>query len=290
MHKHTTRSISLALGFTLISVFSIPADASNNNTSVANCACATTADFVKAARQQAQAAQAGGTYLMVSTVSVRSAFIQVVSGFKWVQGETQWYIVSAAPVDASGNSLAALSETAQEAAYRAIDQSFMGTSRDFPIVLGPIQPGQTKSPIPSYFGSTDDAVWQGVEVDEITNNNPNFLVEVQPGDTVTITWQYTQSGTITAVFQVIDPQGNGKLTLKWLSATKNGKPINRDGTPATPPVIPPQGITGSFTVSGFGPVGAEWNFLLNGNGPGVEITVGDPIVGGAGGAQFVSYF
>jgi hypothetical protein len=56
MHKHTTRSFSLALGFTLISVFSIPADASNNNASVANCACATTADFVKAARQQAQAA------------------------------------------------------------------------------------------------------------------------------------------------------------------------------------------------------------------------------------------
>jgi hypothetical protein len=107
------------------------------------------------------------------------------------------------------------------------------------------------------------------------------------GDTVTIVWNYSNGNVISAIFDVSTAFG---WHVKFRSGTKNGKPINRDGTPATPPVIPPQGITGSFTVSGFGPVGAEWNFLLNGNGPGVNITVGDPIVGGAGGAQFVSYF
>jgi hypothetical protein len=269
------RLFAAALGF-FLTILSILADA--KNVIVTSCACVTTADYTSAVRNQATFS---GTFMISSTTRPSSAIMAVTGKWEGSPRDPTWVPTVISPVDANGNSLAGESEAQLEAAYSAIDQTIMETSRDFPIILGPIQPGQTQSAVPSFLTSTDDDIWLGVATDSM-KTDPSFLAEVQAGDTVTITWQYATQGTITATFQVIVDSA-GHLTLKWKSATKNGKPINRDGS-SKQGSTDAGASTGSIAVNGFGS-GADWTWSLVGDPqlPGVSITVGDPLPDGEGG-------
>ncbi|MGO8856225.1 MAG: hypothetical protein ACLQO1_11005 [Steroidobacteraceae bacterium] len=120
---------AVALGVVL-TILAIPADAVNGYTNVSTCACVTTADFAAAAINQVTLQGHIGTYTVISSTHASSAYMYATPG-KWVgpPSERNYFPPTATPVDANGNSIAGLSESAQEAVYSAIDINIMMAER-----------------------------------------------------------------------------------------------------------------------------------------------------------------
>jgi hypothetical protein len=150
---------AVALGLVLTTL-AIPADAVNVN--ISSCACATTADFTSAGKSQAFVQNQdndqirGGTYVVTSTSKASTAYISV-TGTEVMKPAPHWQITAAIPIDANGNSLAGLSESAQEATYYAIDVNLMIADRSYPSVYALTLPPYTTSFITeiaaAYFNS-----------------------------------------------------------------------------------------------------------------------------------------
>ncbi len=171
------------------------------------------------------------------------------------------------PIDANGNSLVGKSESAQEAIYTAIDVNLMAVNRNDPnLVIG--------VPLPGFFSHDDAEISAAYFNDSLQNAS-----ELAQGTIVTLT--YGDGSGVIATYEVVwtgtDHTNVNNFALKWISATQNGKPINRNGTPANS--NPPGGkASGTVLVGGYGS-GSDWTWSLLGepSSPGVSITVGDPI-------------
>jgi len=236
------------------------------------CACSTTADFSAAAIKQVTLQGHIGTYAFISTTHASSAYMYATPG-KWVGSgsERNYFPPTATPIDSNGNSLAGDSESAQQAFYGALDTNLMMVNRSDPLVTNTIG-----NQIPSFLGHDDYAISAAYFNDSTTDAS-----SLNNGATVTITW--VSSGTvIVAVYQVVwlgdDHTDVNNFALDWKSATQNGTPINRAGTPLGQSSGGTGSSSGSVLVYGFGS-GAGWTFAGAGDPstPGVTITVGDPI-------------
>jgi hypothetical protein len=283
-----------AFGVVVMLLAAIPAHALSGDTHLSTCACATTADFVAAAKRQANyisnfgSNSPAGTHVISSTSSVLTAYISLSGRMVFKNGEPVWTTTAAFPVDSNNNSLAGLAELDQETIYNAIDADLMETSRDYPITLGPLQEGQTKSAIGDFFTTSDDLILAGILIDM----SPEFIAGLKDGDTITITWQYQIKGTVTATWRVnIDAQGHMSLTFK--KATQNNQPITRNGT-AIQIQAGGGSSDGSISVSGLGALGEGWQWLVD--GPPGTVTIEVPpdapgaADGGGGGVVYAAYF
>jgi hypothetical protein len=72
-------------------------------------------------------------------------------------GEYQWSTTQAIPVDATGASMAGLSEASQESTYTALDQTIFGANRSAPTALD-----ISEEYASSFINSTDEEVSPGI--------------------------------------------------------------------------------------------------------------------------------
>ena len=279
--SHGIEWAAVVLG-AILNLAAIPADSSSRDVyvHVASCKCATTADFTGAAANRAIANAYGpfggtagtpilaGTMTMISSTTARSAYVYVTLEIIPARDGQRATIVptSLTPIDANGKSLAGESESARESVYGAIDINLMAADRSDPnVAIGVTLPG---------FFSHDDAEISASFFDQ-SSQASNF-----PEGTI-LTLIYGDGSGIVAVYQLFWT-GDGSHTranfsLDWLSATQNGKPINRNGTPLDS--HPPGGSAdGTVQVNGYA-AGSDWTWALAGTpaSPSVSITVGDPI-------------
>jgi hypothetical protein len=219
--------------------------------------CATTADFVAAAQTTATSnhppAAAGtivGTYVLISTTTPRTAYIQVSfqGVFSLPTHEYHWVQIGAVPIDSTGTSIASETESSQESFYGALDQTLFGANRAAPTTI--TMPSNYSA---SFIGSEDGETSPGI-------GYALFLMGINPaeipvGTTITVT--FTSDGT-TAQFV----KQSATATYQWLwngiAHNKAGQRINRAGG-----VISNPNTAGLGGGSGTAPVwnpGSSWVF------------------------------
>lgn len=111
--------------------FADSAYAFNGFTAVMGCqSCSSSTDFISAAVAEAGVQQGPGVYHVVSESQASSADIKVTG--RWVTrsgGETFFVPRAGTPLDQSGNSLAAMSESDLETYFNSLDQTTYGRDR-----------------------------------------------------------------------------------------------------------------------------------------------------------------
>ncbi len=230
-------------------------DAANGFSYISSCACKTTADFSNAAAAASGTPQKSGLYTVISSSTAETAFVSVRGEIKTIHGGGHgWQVLSTTPVDASGNSLAGQTESAQEDEYGAIDLQLMMAQRssDFPIIGDLNLPG---------FFSTDDYAISAAYFNSLGN-----LVQDLNGNTmVTLTWN--DGSGIVAVYQVVwlgtDHTKVANFALKFISATQHGKPITRAGVPIPNPNNSGAGGGGATLPGYYANSGVTWIFAGN---------------------------
>jgi hypothetical protein len=246
--------IRLAGIFSCCLIFSVPVPALNGPSYVATCTnCATTSDFTAAAISQAEALVRPGTYVMVSTSTAETAYMLITgtvrlsgSGFG---GNSHPILtnIAATPISSTGASLAGEPESTLESYYAALDQTFMGTERSNPNVW-------IAGWLPPFEISTDSEI-----ADALYSHAASILDGLDDGDTITLTW--TDGSGIVAQFTVNKLAGVF-VGITFKSATRNGKPCDRQGNSITNPNTSGDG-GGIATVPGFGP-GSSWTWQIAG--------------------------
>jgi hypothetical protein len=96
--------------------------------------CATSSNFTGAAANLARSQQSAGLYIVTSAISPATAYVQIAGQLVNVGDGSQspvwrFEITSTVLVDASGNSLAGLSEASLQANFQSFDQMFYGVTR-----------------------------------------------------------------------------------------------------------------------------------------------------------------
>jgi hypothetical protein len=272
-----------------------PAEALNGTVNLTSCACQTTADFVTAAKQQAHlfdqngGGSPRGNYAIASTSGAVTAYLAVTGSYVIKNQEIGpvWVTSAVTPIDSNGNSLAGQSEASLQGFYSALDATIMATSRNAPAIIH--VPSDYAA---SFIGSEEGEVVPGISRAFITLGI-NAASVFRPGTEITVQFD---DGT-TAVYIKNPATATYQWTWTGVAHNKAGKKIDRAGniiaTNST-------GGGGSFDVPGFGggsgagAGGFDWRFV--GDGVHGEITIEPPIAaidggyGGAGGAQYVSYF
>ncbi len=220
----------------------------NGLTVVDTCtSCATTADFVNEGAAAAEAYGAKGTYYVISASQASSAFIQVNGHFVTRNGEQLWLLVSATPIDSSGNSLAANSESANESYFAALDQVLWGVSRNNPIVVDepPAYAG-------SFINTSDDEITPGISNALLLEKgiNPN---SIDLGTVITVKFQ---DGT-SAQYQKVSKVSSYMWQWNGTAHNKDGKLIDRAGNLKINPNTAGAGA-GNFTGPGFFTGSSAW--------------------------------
>jgi hypothetical protein len=237
---------------TVVGLMCGPAPAINGDTWVLSCACATTANFAQAAGAAAKDNGFGGTYLVMSTTNFTSAYISVQGGFVFQQGETFWKVSSKYPVDESGNSLAANTETQNQSYFAALDETVFGADRTGLAAAGGGLPAQINlSPTyqSSFINSIDEEIGPGIDA-ALASLGINWASSplIKEGIVVTVLFPDKTKAQFVKY--------NGKMSDHWVwngkAWNKDGKLILRDGTLHT------NGNTG-------GSGGGTANFNYNGN-------------------------
>jgi hypothetical protein len=237
------------------------ANAANGFTNIATCTnCQTTADFNSAAASQALALASPGTYVVVSSNFASTSYVSVTgtlrlsgSGFG---GGSHLVLTNIAttPVDATGASIASLSEADQESLYHTIDMSLFGTNRKQPF-KGVHEPTQYAS---SFIGYDESEVVPGIGAALILMGiNQNAF---SPGDMITVTFDDGTSA------EFVKNASTATYQWSWTGKAwdKNGNPIDRSGNLVANPNTSGNG-GGSFAGSGNGG-GLAFGFALAGFG------------------------
>ena len=272
-----------------------PAAALNGAVNLTSCACKTTTDFVTAAKAQARlfdqngGGQPRGNYAIASTSGAVTAYLAVTGSYVIKNHEVGpvWVTSAVTPIDSNGNSLAGQSEASLQGFYSAFDATIMATSRNAPSIIN--EPSNYAG---SFIGSEEGEVVPGIDRAFITLGI-NAASVFKPGTEITVQFA---DGT-TAVYIKNPAYSTYQWTWSGVAHNKAKQKINRSGQVIASNA---SGGGGSFAVAGFGggsgagAGGFDWRFV--GDGVHGEITVEPPIAaieggyGGAGGAQFVSYF
>lgn len=242
MHFRMNRSrlVSAATSF-LVGLISLTTPDSsyalNGYTYVASCACVTSTDFIHAAMVQGQHLLRSGTYAMISSSTAETAWIQITVGRSGIGGVL--VVLSAVPIDSSGNSLAGQSEATLEADFASFDLITMGTNRNQPLTVN--EPTNYQI---SFIGSDDAEVGPGIDQALLAQGiNWAFL---PIGSLVTVKFN---DGTKAIYFK----KDNTDAHWVWAGSAwdSHGNQIYRNGQPLQNPNTSGAG-GGSATVPGFG--------------------------------------
>jgi hypothetical protein len=285
---------AVALGGPLMMV-AIPAEALSGTINQMSCACKTTADFVTAATQQAHlfdqngGGSPGGNYIIASSSGAMSAYVSVTGKYviKNIEIGPVWVTSAVTPIDSNGISLAGQSEASRQGFYSAFDATIMATSRNAPAIIN-----EPSSYAGSFINSDESEVVPGISRAFI-DLGINAASVFSPGSEITVQFE---DGT-TAVYMKTPAYSTYQWVWTGVAHNKLKQKINRSGQVISNNA---SGGGGSFDVPGFGggsgagAGGFDWRFV--GDGVHGNIIVEPPIVaieggyGGAGGAQYVSYF
>lgn len=189
------------------------------------------------------------TYTVLSTTTSRTAYVQVTGQityhFRQIPDVT-YSTISATPVDSSGNSIGAETESQQESFYTALDGNLWGVSRSEPLEVDCPDAYAT-----SFIGSIDEEI--GPAIDQaLLAKGINWATDLPNGTIVLVKFS---DGT-TAVFIKVSSASTDHWVWGLSAHDKNGNPINRQGQLLTNPNTSGTGGGNGDTNSG------GFNFLF----------------------------
>lgn len=225
--------------------------------------CATSSDFINIASTQARTSQSSGLYIVTSATNPETAYVQITGQLQNVGDGDQrpvwrFQITSTLLVDASGNSLAGLTEASLEADFQTFDQAFYGVTRGSGI-------GNVK--VPSATAVSWIGIAEGLEVLEATISSLVYqqfnVTQIPLGTTVTCVFPDGSKAQFTKVYL--------RETFQWvfngLAWDKNGNPVDVNGHPISNP-----NTSGSSAGSGSVNLGGGSAFSAAGAGDCLYIT------------------
>lgn len=204
-----------------------------------------------AAAADNQAWEINTTYVVVSTSTPLSSYVKVTGHYKGSE-EPIWVVGASTPIDSSGNSLAANTESANESYFASLDQVLFGANRSAPQTVT-----VSTDYASSFINSLEEEVVPGI-------GNALIQLGVNPA-TISVGTLITVKFSDGTTAQYIKISSTSSYQWPWTGIAHNssGLLINRDGSLVVNPNTIGNG-SGSFSAPGYNNL--DWFYL---NAPGL---------------------